>query len=209
VVSARGPFSVGDDRLRTLRWFVHRGPDGYPMARSIARSYRFGESFDTYPAAARRLAPFASVDCSTRARRLPDSSLILLRCIVRRLPGGCLTARSYHFGVSFDEYTAAARRLAPTASGNRSTRTRRLSDGSLPSLRRIARCVPDGCPTVRSYSLRRIVRCIPGGCPVACLTARLPVRFRVVPGVLPGFLPGVVPGSSLRQSGSVTTPQLA
>jgi hypothetical protein len=81
----------------------------------------------------------------TRARRLPDGSLVSFRWIVRRVPDGCPTARSYRFGVSFDACSAAARQLARIVSVYRSTRARRLPDGSL------VQRVPGGCPTARSY----------------------------------------------------------
>jgi hypothetical protein len=172
-------------------------------------------SFDACPAAARRLARIVSVDRSPRARRLPDSSLVSFRCIVRRVLGGCPTARSYRFGVSFDACPAAARWLA------RSTRARRLPDGSLVSFRYFARRVPGGCPMARSFN----------ACPTAARRlARVASVFRLMhlrwlPGCLPDSLlcpfglaacpasclascPAVA-GSSLRQSGSVTAPRLA
>jgi hypothetical protein len=141
-------------------------------------------SFDACPAAARWLARIVSVDRSTRARRLPDGSLVSLWRIVRRVPGGCPTARSYHFGVSFDACPAAARRLARIALAYRSTRARRLPDGSLVSLRGIVRCVPDGCPPASGrfggsfdaspVAPRRLAVCpfglaaCPASCPASC-----------------------------------------
>jgi hypothetical protein len=93
----------------------------------------------------------------TRIRWLPDSPLVSLWCLVRRVPGSCLTARSfnrvpggyltarsYPFRQSFDVCPVAARRLARITWVYRSRRTWRLPNGSLVSLRGIIRCIPDG-----------------------------------------------------------------
>jgi hypothetical protein len=143
-------------------------------------------------------ARIASMYHSTRARRLPDGSLVSLRGIVRCVPGGSPTARSYHFGESFNACPAAARWL------------------SLVSLRCIVRRVPGGCPTARWYHFGESFNVSPVAvrwldssvaCPATCLTAHLPVRVDGVPGVLTGIVPGG--GRQLAQwSGSVTASRL-
>jgi hypothetical protein len=110
--------------LVSLRRIVRRIPDGCPTA----HSYCFGVSFDTCPSAARRRARSMCV------RQLDDGSFV-------------------HFHVSFDAYSAAAPQLARITSVYHSMRAQWLPDGLLLSLRRIARCVPNGCPTACSYRL--------------------------------------------------------